>query len=148
MDLLTLFLELIEKNGGIAKTYDVVSGELLGSNIPIKKLENKRLHVVKQEYGTKYIKENYKTKSIKQIAEHLGTNFSMVQERIKQLGLKKPVITNRKHLVYKGCKILNIESGKVFENMADAARSQGLNSSTFYARIRRWGCSRNLIKVA
>lgn len=134
--------------GGIGKTYDLVCSQIYECENGIEKLPKKRGHIVRQEYGTNYIKQNYQTKSIKEIAQHLETNFSMVQSRIKQLGLKKPMIADRRHLTYKGCKIMNIETGKVFDNMSIAARSNGINVNTFHARIKKFGCYKKFIKVA
>lgn len=115
---------------------------------PLKRLEKKQRHIVRSEGATKYIRANYDTKPIKEIAEYLDTNYSMVQARIRQLGLKKPMIRKKLGYIQKTCKIMNIETGKVFENMSIAARSADLNINTFQAKIRKFGCYKKFIKVA
>lgn len=148
MSLLNLFEYEIMHVGGIAKAYEMVCAELYGNENESAHDTGKRQHIVKSDYSTKIILELYKTKSIKFIAEKLGTNYSMVQARIKELGLKKPMIRPNLSYIQKTCKIMNIETGKIFENMSIAARSENVNINTFIARIKKFGCYKKFIKVA
>lgn len=136
----------IEKNGGIAKYYEIIHKELTVSE-PIAQ-KNKK-HVVRYDFSTRYLIDNANIKTVVEMAKALGTNKTQILRRLKELDIKKiRISTSYQHHIQETCLIINIESGIYYPNCSEAARALNYDLRTVQVYVKERGFYKKFIKVA